>query len=237
MNGKVEVAMSCRAIREKLNEALAAGEAEPLNRGAVSHLQACGDCRHYYSAQSRLFGAIDSGVRRLVEDIAPPSLVPGVRERLAAAEPQPNRAWVRALLPSAVALLVACGLLLLVSGYRQKAEETRTALVQPASNYSSVPDSEQSASQEASAIVSNSHPTKSRRISRNPERPAPTQPPVILDPREIAAFAPMTKELAKNPDLGLSVLRRVPSTTNQPEAIEPLNIAELEIPVLAEETK
>lgn len=230
--------MSCRAIREKLNNTLAAGRANAMERQTSSHLQTCSACRDYYSTQTKLYQAVDSGMRHLVDASAPPSLLPGVHERLAEAQPQPNRAWVRALVPSAVALLVASGLLLLIPGYVHKAEETRTASVVPAPqrNTDSVAHQRKElGGLEGSTVISNSHPAKSRRISSKPERPAPAAVPVILDPRETEAFAAMTEEIAKNPELGFGMRGRVTSAADQAEAIEPLKIAEINIPAIAED--
>jgi anti-sigma factor RsiW len=230
-------AMSCRAMREELNNALAAGRANAVEREISSHFRTCGGCREYYDAQIKLYEALDSGVRKLVENTAPPALLPGVRERLAEADPQPNRAWVRALVPSTVALLIASGLLLRIPGYVHKAEGARTASVVPTPqrNTDSVAhQSNELGSLEASAMISNSHPAKSRRISSKPERPELTAVAVILDPRETEAFTAMTKEIARNPELGFGRLGRVPSTADQAETIEPLKIAEINIPAIAE---
>lgn len=235
MSGEIKVAMSCRAIREKLNDALAAGPAEAMEHGVASHLHRCGDCRDYYSAQTRLYGTIDSGMRRLVETAAPPSLLPSVRERIAA--PRPSRAWVRALVPSTVALLVASGLLLLIPSHIHKVEKTATALIQPASDYSAVPDSERLSSGEGQTVGSNHRPKTSHRVSIKHERVAITTAPVIIDPREIAAFAPMANEIAQNPEATLPALRKSALSTNQGEAIEPVSIAKLEIPALVAEVE
>jgi hypothetical protein len=246
MSGKVEIPMSCRALRERLNEAFAAGDSESLSRDTALHLQSCSDCRDYCNAQAKLYEAIDSGVRTLVEDVAPPSLLAGVRGRLAATAPQPNRVWVRALLPSTVALLVASGLLLLIPASKQKTSEIRMASVVPAPqrNADSVaPQSDQLKTREAASGISSSHPAKSHSVLPKPDSPAPRPVPipvpspeqVILDPRETAAFAPMAREIAKNPEFGLAAFHKVASTANQAETVEPLTIAKLDIPVLVEE--
>jgi len=235
MSREVEIAMSCRAIGEKLNEALAAGNAEALDCDAALHMQACGACRDYYNMQSGLYAAIDSGVQRLVENVAPPALLPGVRERLAAAEAHPNRVWVRAVVPSSVALLVASGLLLLTPGYMHQADESRTTLVQPVDRHAVPPASEQLSSAEGQTVVSNDRPKTAQRIATEPERVLFTTAPVVVDPQETGAFVPMANEIAKNPEFALAALHKVPSAAQQAEAIEPLNIAKLDLPALAEE--
>jgi hypothetical protein len=238
MSGETEVAMSCRAIREKLNDALAAGQAEAMEHGVALHLQGCGDCRDYNSAQTRLYGAIDSGMRRLVENAAPPSLLPNVRERIAATESGPNRAWVRALAPSAAVLLVASSLLLLVPSRVRKVDETTTVSVAPApqqNNNSVAYQSESLRSQEAPAVVSNSRPAKFRGISPKPKRRATTAIAVVADQQEANVSPDLPNEIGDNPESSLPPLQPAALVAAESKAIEPLKIARLEIPVLAAE--
>ncbi len=73
--------MSCERYRDKLVDALASGEGAPGGEIAT-HLRVCSDCRGFYEAQRLLFGAIDSGVRVVMNEAVPPSLLPGVRARM-----------------------------------------------------------------------------------------------------------------------------------------------------------
>ena len=239
MSGETEVAMSCRAIREKLNDALAAGQAEAMEHGVALHVQGCGDCRDYNSAQTRLYGAIDSGMRRLVENAAPPSLLPNVRERIAATESGPNRALVRVLAPAIAVLLVFSALFLLTSHVR-KVQESRTADV-PASQAYVFPPPEsrqlRNSEGETETVASNHRPKAFHHVLAIPGRVAVTTAPVIVDPRETAAFVPMANEIAQNPEAALPALRKSALSTSQGEAIEPVSIAKLEIPALVAEVE
>jgi hypothetical protein len=239
MSGEIEVAMNCRAIREKLNEALAAGEAEALDRDAVLHLQGCSGCRDHREAQAKLYGAIDSGVRELVRSDAPPSLLPWVRQRLAATDAQPNRAWVGVLAPAIAVLLVFSALFLLTSHVR-KVQESRTADVPASQPYVfPPPESRQLRNSEAETetVASNHRPKTFHHVLAIPRRVAVTTAPVIVDPGETAAFVPMANEIAQNPEATLPALRKSALSTNQGEAIEPVSIAKLEIPALVAEVE
>jgi hypothetical protein len=238
MSGEIEVAMNCRAIRERLNEALAAGKDEALDSDAALHLQACHSCRDHFDAQAKLYAAINSGVRRLVDNVAPPSLLPGVRERLAATEAQPNPGWVRVLISATVLLLVASALLVLSSRVR-KVEESSTADV-PASQphvFPHPPESRQLRSSEGETVATNRRPKTSHHISTISHRVAVATAPVIVDPRETAAFASMVNEIARNSEIALPALHKGSLPASQGEAIEPVRIARLEIPALVAEAE
>jgi hypothetical protein len=73
--------MSCEGYRDKLVDALAGGESS-LAGDVLAHLRVCAECKRFYEAQVHLFGAIDSGVRAMVNEAVPPSLIPGARARI-----------------------------------------------------------------------------------------------------------------------------------------------------------
>jgi hypothetical protein len=233
-----EVAMNCRGIRDGLNEALAAGRVEALEHGTALHLEACGECRDYYNAQSKLYVAIDSGVRKLVEDDAPPSLLPAVRERLAAAAP--NRGWVGALVPSTVALLIICGMLLLLQSHSHRTNEKEVASVQPSLHQdrsSTAPEEGESKGSESELVVSNRHPVTRHEGILNAARSSNAMARVIFDRQESRSFGHLVNEIGKNPELGLTMLHPAALPADQEKVIESLNIAKLGIPTLAEENR
>ena len=73
--------MSCERHRKKLSDALAGG-AVALSENVAAHVRACAGCREFYEAQKHLFGAVDTGVRAMVNEAVPASLLPGVRARM-----------------------------------------------------------------------------------------------------------------------------------------------------------
>jgi hypothetical protein len=234
-------ALSCSAIRKKLNNALAAGPANAMERETASHLQACDGCRDYYGAQTKLYEAVGSGVRHLVEATAPPSLLPGVRERLAeVAHQRPNPAWVRALVPSTVVLLVASGLLFLMQGDKHKVQETRVASrqSQPPKEHASLSPGGLAQDRRGSGLVALSNrPPASRDRIQESVRSSNGAPPVIFDRQEAEGLAHLASEIGKDPELGLILLHGAALPADQPAVIQPLNIAEIEIQGLGEENR
>jgi hypothetical protein len=230
-------AMVCHAIREKLNNTLAAGQANAMEREAASHLQACGGCRDYYGAQTKLYEAVDSGMRHLVENISPASLLPGVRDRLSAAAP--SRGWVQALVPSTVVLLVACGLLLLMQTHtrgNRGANEVASIQATPYSdNSSSSLESQKRGSDERETVASGKRTGISRNRTPKPTRELNVPADVSVDQREAQGLASLASEIRQNPERGLTLARSLALSEDRRQTIEPLNIAEIEIVVLVQE--
>jgi hypothetical protein len=83
--------MSCEEYRDRLIDGLASG-ADSLDEKVGGHLRTCAECKKFYEAQVHLFGAIDAGVRTMVNETVPVSLLPGVRARVAEAG-VPRRSW------------------------------------------------------------------------------------------------------------------------------------------------
>jgi hypothetical protein len=73
--------MKCEGYRGRLIDALASGEGS-LDRDVAMHLRVCAECKRFYEAQVYLFGAIDSGVRAMVNEAVSASLLPRVRAQM-----------------------------------------------------------------------------------------------------------------------------------------------------------
>ena len=96
--------MFCESYRKALSEAAASGERLP--RELQLHLAGCGACDSAFTEEQRLFASIDSAMSAAVNVEVPASLLPRVRQRVAAV---PERAPWREFLPVfASALVVAC---------------------------------------------------------------------------------------------------------------------------------
>jgi len=105
--------MNCERYQDKLIAALASGE-KSLDLDVAAHLRACAECGKFYEAQVQLFQAIDSGLRAVVNERMPASLLPGVRAQIAAKRMAGS--WFLTLVPVAgivmVALLILVGVVL-----------------------------------------------------------------------------------------------------------------------------
>jgi hypothetical protein len=228
-------AINCRALREKLNDSLADGEVTAMDGDVALHLQACANCQTYYQKQVDLYRAIDSGVQKLVASSAPPLLLPGVHNRLSAAAP--SRTWVQALVPSTVALLIVCGLLL-TTDRREKVRNipaTGIPRTEHQEKLSSAPASEESNSEETESVTSNSRPTTAYDRNHKPVRPVIAEARVIVDQREAKGLERLAEAIRRDPEWAKAYLQSLEATAHQPQAIQPLNIAKLEISDLGEE--
>lgn len=105
--------MSCEGYRDKLIAMLASGESAVAGDDAT-HLQTCAECKGFYETQVNLFGAIDSGVRAMVNEAVPASLLPRVRAQIAETGVRrrtSNVSWGFATVAVAAVLAVSVGLL------------------------------------------------------------------------------------------------------------------------------
>ena len=98
--------ISCDQCREKLSGALAHGEGARSSEMAT-HLRDCAGCREFYEGQVHLFAAMDAGLRTMVNEGVPASLLAGVRARVEQAPTLGNWRRVSWVGPAAAAVLVA----------------------------------------------------------------------------------------------------------------------------------
>jgi len=115
--------MSCERVQEKFVEVLASREAA-LDRKLASHVRACASCREFYEAQRHLFSVIDSGVKVMVSEAMPASLLPGVRARMEAVEVA--RAWPDWLAPSAAVIVLALVTIVPLTGWHSQTTRPET---------------------------------------------------------------------------------------------------------------
>jgi hypothetical protein len=86
----------------------------------ATHLRECAGCREFYEAQVHLFAAVDAGLRTMVNEEVPASLLAGVRARMEQAPTFGNWQLVLRIVPVAAAVLFALALAL--SQHRERRE-------------------------------------------------------------------------------------------------------------------
>jgi anti-sigma factor RsiW len=105
--------MSCEGYRDKLIAMLASGESAVAGDVAM-HLRTCAECKEFYETQVNLFGAIESGVRAMVNEPVPALLLPRVRAQIAETGVRRRMwsvGWGFASVAVAAVLVVSIGLL------------------------------------------------------------------------------------------------------------------------------
>ena len=224
--------MSCEAYREKLNDALVRGDAA-LGEVLATHLRACADCGEFYEAQKRLLGAMDSGVKAMVSEETPPSLLPRVRARMEEAPFEHFRMRWTPATAAVVVLLVLITFPLLRSKFHMK--ETTPAIAPSAR-----PDSEASAELLAPELreqaTADEPPRTSRRSPAHPTRRAIAAPgmEVVIDRAEEQGLRQLAKTAASDPQWAQAMARPGKALAMSDETIQSERFADLKLPPLEE---
>jgi len=210
--------MSCEGYRDKLIVTLASG-AGSLDGDVATHLGTCAACEKFYEAQVNLFGAIDSGLRAMVNEAVPASLLPRVRARVAEAG-TPHGAWGFswgfAAVAVAAVLLISVGLLKQSPDSRNKVNDRIPVVFQGA--------------RDAKEVT----PEQPRVIAAGPKMVAApsvrvTAPEVLVLAEERAAFEKFVKNLPEEREVAVAFTR--PATDAKDEGVEIalLQIDELDV--------
>lgn len=222
--------MNCERIRKELSDVVAAGESE-LAATLTQHLKSCEACRAYYEAEAQLLLSIDAGLGSLVNQPVPPSLLPRVREQLQ--EPAPRRAWLFALLPATVVLVVVALVAL------PRLRQTSIPAGQPITSIpSNVPETvkahpETTKVEKAQARYTK-HPSLRTTRAHSPLEHKAAAPEVIVGPEESRGLMLLASTVVHEPALGKALLNPVAPAApfSKPivsQEIAPLEVASLEI--------
>ncbi len=228
--------MSCEEYRNRLVDALAVGEKQPAV-DVAAHLRACVECERFYESQVNLFGAIDSGVRAIVNEVVPSSLLPRVRARVGEIG-VPRRIGGGYWVPVCAALAVV--ILLGVFLVRPKYTTVRVAVVptvefpiprvdrsRPAREADSFVNGKRRALAEKARIVR--HPEVARSIAQVETLQ------VVVGREEAQGLVMLAANIWRHPELGQALMW--PSTTTEDQTSTPraIKIEDLEVLPLAEQ--
>jgi len=198
--------MSCETYREKLQDELLRGDTT-LRSEVAAHVRGCADCREFYEAQRWLLGAMDSGVRALVNESVPASLVAGVKARIEAKEVR------QSLLSWRISAVAVVGVLALIVTplFRSKLRVRNVSLAAVAEMHLERGVSTSAAAPVLArqpAVTSQSRTAKRRRI--HDEQLARTDSPrmeVIIDPAEAEGLHQLATAAALDPQWAIAMTR------------------------------
>jgi hypothetical protein len=215
-------------------DAVASGQGAVHGELAV-HLRVCAECRKFHEAQVHLFGAIDSGVRAMVNEAVPASLSPRVRARVAEAG-MPPRAWRFFLKPLAAAMAIA--LLLGVFLVRRENAPARVAVV-PSVESPTPKTAESLPTREITASVDGvrrAMPEK-RQIVRHPNAVRITSPgeplQVVVGREEAHGLVMLARNISQHPELGQALLQPAAMTEDLLPASQAIKIEDLALQPLS----
>jgi hypothetical protein len=206
--------MSCEGYRDRLIDGLASGESS-LDGDVAEHLRTCAECKRFYEAQMHLFGAIDAGVRTMVNEAVPASLLPGVR-RLVGAAGVPGRswgfAWGFAAVGVAAMAVIGVGLL------RRSPENAGGVTAKVPAFTQGVGEAARGApvQSQVTAAAPKFHTTKVKNVT--PPKDGEARPEVLVLAEERAAFVRFVTDLPEERDVAVALTR--PATDGKDEAVE-----------------
>jgi hypothetical protein len=220
--------MNCKTAQERIAEALAAGNVS-FPAEVAAHHEACAACRHFFQCEQYLFASMNSGLQVIANQPVPPSLLPGVRERIESRVPS-RHAWPLVLWPAAGAV-IACALLLPSLRNVQPSRETPVAeREQEAPSREQAPQSRFAVSHE---------PARSSVRAAGRKRSAPESfqtaaAEVMIDRSESRGLVLAARVAFQETEVAE---RLAPEHDSPPLVIEPVAIPRLEIRPLTEENR
>jgi hypothetical protein len=226
--------MNCETCREMMVNELAAGVG-PASEAASEHRRNCAECDEFFVNQKNLFASIDAEVSAVVNVPVPPSLLPGLRARIAGVTPKRN--WFPLLLPAGAILAAACLVAGLFVHYQRGPVPPNAAVAvhqKPAENLAAVSGKANSPGAVAVAVVPKRVSAKREPVSV--AVPSPSSTEVIVLPEEAAAFAAFVANVSNKNDVAVALTRPAAPSAEAPVEIALLKLEALELKPLAAET-
>jgi len=221
--------MKCEQYQREIGDALAGGEAV-RSAELAAHLRSCRSCREFHEAQRQLLGAIETGVRTMVNEAVPASLLRSVRTQMEAAPV--GRISRRAAWRMAVVTVTVLAVTFGVMRHRREPNLARTNPGGP-----SLPGAAAVAAGPNTPGAGQMLVQKKQTVSR--KAAAPSLEPslgqrmeVIVLPEERKAFAKFMAELPKEKSVTAGLTRPVSEPENAPVEIALLHIQELKLELL-----
>jgi hypothetical protein len=217
--------MSCQRYQEKMVDALASGQGA-VDGELAAHLRVCAECRKFHETQVHLFGAIDSGVRTMVDVSVPPSLLPGLRARVAedgVARQQWSFTWGVATVAVVAVLAVSVGLLMGGPGNSRRVGGRSPVVAREVGGAHGM-----TPRQPQVVAATPIHARARHEVAKAPQVGA-AAPEVLILPEEQAAFIRFVTDLPEERDVAVAFTQ--PATEAKDEAVEIalLQIDELDV--------
>jgi hypothetical protein len=230
--------MNCEGYRDRLVEALASGE-NPLVADVATHLRACAECKRFYGAQVGLFEGIDLGVRAMVNETVPASLLPGVHARMG--EKRMDGSWFLTLMPIVGVLLVALLIVVPLVRYGLRSGTARVAAGIP--RHKEISPEPRPALANIPEKVGASPVTKLRGV-RHIARSTAAQPAalaaeveVLVDPEESRGLRRLAEVVGESPQWAMAMLHPAELPASHADVIRPVQFSDLEVKPLSEEDR
>jgi hypothetical protein len=229
--------MPCENYKNALIEIAASG-AKPQAELRI-HLAACDGCRTTLAEEQSLFASIDSGLRQSVNSGVPASLLPGVRARIAK-ETAPTRSWfTKWLTVATAAAIIAAFFITRIVWHSILSPNPAPNTAQTNSPTPVLPPPEMPVRTLEPTVKSNLPSNPQTFIARNSSNPrlqyAPSSILEVLVPPDQEVLLAAYAEQWRHRKRGSLLAQDSGETTLTPLELAPIQIAELDIKLLADE--
>lgn len=229
--------MNCQSAREHIAEALAASR-EELTGEVTDHVQSCAGCRAFYAQQTELFRAMDSGLSAMANEPVPASLLPRVRARMEGT--RTASLWLYRLLPIAAILVIACLIAFPLVRRSVRSGAVQVAVIPKRIENGVEPRPPQVQQPEESAAPSVRQGRSSRHSTQASGAHRPARAPesaVLVDPEESRGLLQLAAAALRSPRWAQAMVHPAAPPASQIAPIEPVEIANLEVNPLSEESQ
>ena len=226
--------MPCEHYQDALIDAAASGTAPQGELRA--HLACCAACRTAFAQEQSLFSSMDEGLRAGANAEVPTSLLPRIRARLTD-EPVPIRNWrfPSFVLAGAAAMVVA--LLIARTTWHSNIEQPAPNIASNSSTSSTTRNQPQAQnSNPAPPVIGNSLAHPQLAATRYPASSSARvpKPEVLVPPDQEALLVNYAEQWRERKRLPL-VAASFDATNLSPLQIAPIQIAQLDVKLMAEE--
>jgi hypothetical protein len=219
--------MNCRIAQEKITGSLAASSA--LTPEAAVHRDSCAKCRAFYESERGLFEFLNNGLRNLVNQPMPPSLLPQVRAHLDLVPATPYFGTLQQRLAGVAALLI----LALSMGYLEHGPQIKTdTQYRQAAMLSGLNNLAPALSVSEEPISARSKRTRKQVISRRPP-----QAEVIVSSEERRALARFVARVPEQNKAVVDLTHSVPLDDEPPPEMAAVDLGKVEIQPLEAEAR
>lgn len=215
--------MNCKQCQQKILESLADGGDAAAEISI--HQESCAFCREFFAIQQNLFQSVDVALRSIANQPVPPSLVAGVRARMAEHSP-PGRTWYSTW---SLAMIAAVAILAISVGYSFLRTENHLDSRETASTVSPSAFTPRPAAQPVQIQKSaNALPkTSAKRVALAASTAA--EPEVIILAEERLAFARFVSEMPQEREVAVALTHPAPAAAEDPVEIALLQIDSLDV--------
>jgi hypothetical protein len=222
--------MNCMQYQARILESLAAGEHDQ-SAELSSHQEFCAACRQFFAAHQSLFQSVDAGLRSIMNETVPVSLLAGVRARMDK-QSAPSRVWYS---PWCLATVATVAILAVSINYAFRRTESRQG--------------SQGISSAASPSAGNLQPVaksvqRTAHVLRKPSANrscsvacSVPDPEVIVLPEERQAFARFVSKIPEERAVAVALARHAPAAAEESLEIALLQIDSLDLKPLTPTAK